>query len=140
MKVGTKYRLVKKLDYTNRAGLKIGDVLEYVGVDPYFNHYTFKLPEHLNGKGHKGLNYSKNAPRDYVYLDKDHVEEIKDTNVFKHFKRVSKVKLHVVDKNAIIEYRTTLESIPSEVLDEINDVLNKYDCEIIIYGKLGGNK
>lgn len=139
-KIGTKYKVINAYGYDNSIGLEKGDVVKYVGYNEHYHQHVYELPKHLKGKGHQGLLEYENG--DFIFLHDVRLEPIqeKPINVFKHFNSVSKVQLHIIDKDVFKTYETTLEALPDEILDEINDILNKNECQVKIYGKIGGRK
>lgn len=138
-KIGTKYKVKDTRGYEKNIGLEKGDVVKYAGYDEYYRRHVYELPSHLKDKGHMGL-LEGTGKGDFIYMHDEYLEMIQETpiNVFKHFNLVSKVKLHIIDKNVFTTYETTLEVLPDETLDEINDILNKNECQVKIYGKIGG--
>lgn len=73
-----KYRVTNNRIYES-YGLKINDIVTKVEVSTEDNLY--ELPKHLHGRGHTASVYDKHLnlqERNYIYIDIDHLEEIKE--------------------------------------------------------------
>ena len=86
-----KYRVVNN-DLYEDLGLKVGDIVTKVeasvnedlidaiiiAVKGANNDDMYELPKHLHGQGHFGYPHLKLKEPNYLYMDRDDLEEIKE--------------------------------------------------------------